>query len=366
MIAFFAATPYQVFNCVNILKNYYKNESADIYILTFACDISDLYCSLKKSSIFKNVYLFENIMKPKNKLGVIKDFIFTDSYILKTLKNKKYDKLFLTCIGDRNDLFYNKLLKNNKNLELYFYDEGIGIYINGFYQSSSNMLLFYKILNYKYSVENFKKVFVYNPELVMSDINCKLEKIPKVDKKSNFDLFNRVFNHKIQDNYDLYGYIYLDQYFSKYMDENEYKKTYKFDHNRILKIISNKIGAKNLIIKKHPVTPDDQYSFSFYNVSKDYKVPWEIIQLNFDMSNKVLITVNSTSVLTPKMIFNEEPYVILIGKALKNENPNLKFWNNNLDRMIFKFRCAYKKPEKIIVPESLKEFENKLEGINNN
>ena len=62
MIAFFAATPYQIFNCINILKNYYKHEKADIYLLTFACDMYDLYCSLKKSNVFENVAAIPSIL----------------------------------------------------------------------------------------------------------------------------------------------------------------------------------------------------------------------------------------------------------------------------------------------------------------
>lgn len=365
-VALFAATPYQVFNCINLCYNFHKEDECDIFLLDFALDMKSLYKSLNSNGFFKNVYLVDGIAKTPGKIGVIKDFIFTDKQFSTVLNNKFYDILYLTYLGDRNDLIYNLVLKNNCNVSLYFYDEGIGIYVTGFYKSSQNMIRMYKFLRNRYSVDCFKKVFVYQPELVFSNINCEIVKIPIINKydKGIREVYNEIFEFVKVDKYESYIYIYMDQCFSKYMTDDEYTDLFKFDKNNISKEIIPENKKYNLLIKKHPLTPENEYfTCDNYNFAKDYTTPWEMISMNYDMSNKVLITINSTAALTPKMIYDEEPCIILLGKAIKNAGLSDLVWNDNLDKLIEKLRMIYSDKNKIIVPDNIESFEHLLDNI---
>jgi hypothetical protein len=46
----------------------------------------------------------------------------------------------------------------------------------------------------------------------------------------------------------------------------------------------------------------------------------EILNLNLDMHNKLLITINSTACITPKIVFDEEPKLIYLSNLLPRKN----------------------------------------------
>ena len=50
-------------------------------------------------------------------------------------------------------------------------------------------------------------------------------------------------------------------------------------------------------------------------------VPWEIQLISNDLYSKVLISVSSTSILTPYIIFNSDMHVISLEKMFRGENP---------------------------------------------
>lgn len=62
MIAFFAATPLQMFNCINIKETHFPKERADIFLMTYATDLSKFSESLKNSGIFENVTFYQYLL----------------------------------------------------------------------------------------------------------------------------------------------------------------------------------------------------------------------------------------------------------------------------------------------------------------
>ena len=53
-------------------------------------------------------------------------------------------------------------------------------------------------------------------------------------------------------------------------------------------------------------------------------VPWEIQLLSNDLQGKVLLSVSSTSILTPNIIFNSNMHVISLEKMFIGEHPTHK------------------------------------------
>lgn len=366
-IAFFAATPFQVFNCINIYKRQFCNTESDIFILTFAVDMSSLVEELKLSNVFSNVYLLDKINVKPGKFGVIKDFIFTDRSNLQMLMEHKYDIMFTTYIGDRSNLYYNVLLKENKNLKVYFYDEGIGVYTVGYYCSSKLMKLFYRLMGLRYINKYYEKVYVYAPQCMCSGINETLVKIPAIDKNDCkiVESYNRIFRVNIDysQKYKEFKCIYLDQDFSRYMEEAQYCEEYRFSQLDILNELTNGISKGKIIVKKHPIRRDKVYEDSGYTVEERLELPWEIVQLNENFSSKVLIGINSTALLSPKMIYDEEPYVIVLGKMIRNEGLSDRVWTSNIEELFVKVQNMYGKKEKFLIVESMQEYIKLVEII---
>lgn len=65
----------------------------------------------------------------------------------------------------------------------------------------------------------------------------------------------------------------------------------------LAKKIANKVGKENLIVKVHPRDNKEKYIDAGLKVDENSLVPFEVIQINNDFSEKILITTLSTSIL---------------------------------------------------------------------
>ena len=78
----------------------------------------------------------------------------------------------------------------------------------------------------------------------------------------------------------------------------------------------------------------------------------EFINLFHELSDCILISFLSTGCLTPKMIFGEEPRIIMLYKLL----PDYKKIQPYFQEILLQIKDLYEDKSKIIVPESEKEF----------
>ena len=67
MIAFEAATPFQIFNAINIYKGLDTKEGADLFVYTYATDLRKIAASLNNKSIFRKIYVID---KKPDKTGL--------------------------------------------------------------------------------------------------------------------------------------------------------------------------------------------------------------------------------------------------------------------------------------------------------
>lgn len=69
----------------------------------------------------------------------------------------------------------------------------------------------------------------------------------------------------------------------------------------------DKEDEKNLLIKTHPRDTRSVYSDAGFHVDENSHIPWEIIQLVVDFSDKILLTATSGSALSINMILENPP-----------------------------------------------------------
>lgn len=79
------------------------------------------------------------------------------------------------------------------------------------------------------------------------------------------------------------------------------------EYNLVCKIASI-VGKDNLLVKIHPRDTRTIYQDNGFNVDKNSVIPWEVIQLSGDFSDKVFLTINSTSVLSGSTM-SEKPVI---------------------------------------------------------
>ena len=85
----------------------------------------------------------------------------------------------------------------------------------------------------------------------------------------------------------------------------------------------------------------------------------EIRYLDMDLDRSCLISVLSTAVISPKMLFDKEPMVLLLCNIdMKASNVDDRFVHIYKD-----VQSMYRNPERFMIPESLEELEDCLRKI---
>lgn len=81
------------------------------------------------------------------------------------------------------------------------------------------------------------------------------------------------------------------------------------------------VGRENIIVKRHPRGDVDRFGPCGYKTMERSVVPWEIQLLANDLRRKVLVSVSSTAILTPFIIFRSDMHVISLEKMFAGINP---------------------------------------------
>lgn len=367
MIAFIVATPLQLFNSINIMLSKYPDEKVDYFVLSYAVNNMRTYMkNITKVGFVANIFYLENYCNWHGKVGVIKDYFFENKSFF---YENQYDVLYTTWIGDRSSLFYNTLSKKNPKISLHFYEEGIGIYIHDICNYGNQLLLMYKVFHIKHDKQYVDFIEGYRPEMIFSKDNFKTAAIPLIDKSDlNFkNKINHIFNYREAAPYNEKN-IYLEDCFFRDKKDERYKIFSSLDQVKLLKYIEKFVDKDNLLIRKHPITKHSDYENALYKVDSNTEYAWELILLNEDMSSKTLISIISTAVFSPKMMFDEEPVVMILGKALKNEFTGKEpwadlLWTDSFAELVSKFKSLYRNPNRVLVPDSLKELDDHYEQI---
>ncbi|MCI9540645.1 MAG: hypothetical protein HFG39_06215 [Lachnospiraceae bacterium] len=361
MIAIIVASPLQVFNSIIIMNHFYPNEKADLFIWNSLCDmrqVADLY---KGVELIDSIYDMAQIFKGKTRIGSLWDHLVLSKEqkrLLDKVKSKNYTDMFTTWVGGIATWLFTKLSKYNHKLKLHYYEEGIGVYLNRIYTDYNRIKIMYKLLKYKCEVDYLEDIYLYKTKLPLH-LPEKLKKVEiGVVTEKDIQVLRRgtISSEKIFIPYQAHC-IYFENNFRNTMFEG-------FNSLLVLEQIANILGKENLCVRLHPKTTNDVYSINGYMKDKN-SMAWEdIISLKGAIENQILITTISTSVYSPKLIYEKEPRILILGKLISNEYSNYKwaanFWERNFAEFTLRFKDTYNKKENFQIPESFKELESIL------
>ena len=310
-VAFFCSTPYQILLALNIKRNL-VDCNADIYIFDHFMSSNDVLNNLISSHIFDNCY-FINIICTFSKFSIIRYFektlkFFTYKIQLKKIgydMNKSYDRVYLTYPHIIIQYFLIHCFILNKNITVHIFEDGTGGYIDVFFRTTL-FKKFIRLLIPRFRIlDTYHEILLHKTEMFSGNQKIRVTNLPIFDKNDyNFiKQLNTIFNYNSIDDRINERFIFFEQAF---MNDKQTSVLIA----QVASIIYDVIGKYDFIVKIHPR--------SFTNIYNDYNnyhknsVPWELILLNEDVENKVLITYFSTAVFTPKLIFDIEPYIILL------------------------------------------------------
>ena len=365
MNLFLCSTPTQIVNALILTKNS-LNEPTDICIFDFIDDCISMSKKLSETRIFRNVHLIN--VKTRyyigeenrfNKLSKSFKKIFNAVFsraIIRYLPNKDviYQNVFISGPDLVTQLIYYHFHKINRQVSLNLFEEGIYTYYVFGRKPHKTRWLISWILFHRYFWNDITTVYVYHKELVdntaKKDVIIKQIPKPIIDKPNDvLDVLNGFFvNDVIPSTFDK-RFIFLD---TSFLNE-EYERRQK----EIVSLIKNIVGNDNLLIKLHPRS--DMYKYGdLKNVVKTRNT-LEMIGLKVDFTNSVFLSIYSSAAFGMKLMFDIEPFVILLYKL--DETIRKEYSTFGIAEKIMQLY----KSEKFFMPENSDEVALIINDISN-
>lgn len=313
-VLFLVASPYQLFNAIVIRMTIKKECSCDILLrsaITWNENVIDRVCEEG---------IFDNILRPEfteresrfwelsdeEKEELVKDPV---KYYGEAPIQPIYDEMFAALDAAAWKLIYYYQVLNGKKPDLYQFDEGIRSYSIEFGLSDDKP--FYKghYEENSYS-KGIKGIYLYKPELyAVKEYDYELFKIPNPREDENVkNMLLKVFGKQQMPEEK---YIYFEDYFF----------TDRFPTNdlELFKQVAEVVGKEEIVVKTHPRVDYNRFQPLGYKTIGNSNVPWEVQLLNGGIGSKVLISVTSTSIFTPYIIFDQNIHVISLEKLFRWE-----------------------------------------------
>lgn len=359
---------FQIMTAVILADQIGNIENADIIITDRAANLEDYYKSITNLKIFRNTF-----------------FIHTKSC---NDKNRRFGYLmrqarceyFGCTIGEAEKLPFDysdvysidatcltnfvccELQQKEITPHVHLFEEGFGCYTNMYFEHLYNKNVFRSIVKSTSSVIKGTKLtnnliedfYCYEPDLISWQCCVQIKQIkkPDVSKHSKLrELFNIIYSY--EDDMELYKEQFIffeDCVFQDSGDNRDYD---------VICQIAELVGKEEFLVKLHPRTQINRFTGNSIKTIKKQGMPWEIVVMNMDESQKhIFVTVSSSSVVAYSLLFKRNFTTILLFKCLPEFSANIHSGILN-----FLETYAAKKPGLIYIPETLEEAYQLIEGL---
>ncbi|MBO6244537.1 MAG: hypothetical protein J6O41_08290 [Clostridia bacterium] len=361
--AIVCGTPYQLFNALDIICSDKSETKYDIFCFD-RFQNSDLY--QKRSKKIKRINRFfllndyqKDYVNGKQLKGVLKYIHSAFLYLRPRNSIKKYfDNIndWKYTVSEKYDrimaptpsFLLQCLEKNNSKAILDYYEDGLGSYMGDFNADSASLSrkVFSRIFKVGYNVIPVRNLYVYSPDLCYSTVSKRINKLPAVTP-AFLDIADYVFG-----------------FYPQAIDKNDiiWLGQRRFDDTvvKILEVLSK--SNLNVLVRKHPKENNiDRYHELGLEID-DGKNMWEMLLLKHDIADNILVSSYSTAVFTPKLLFDKEPYILLVYNLFDDiDTLHLK----KTKQFVKLFRGIYEHKERIIIPKSFEEFERIIKKLCN-
>lgn len=346
---FICGTPYQIITAIHLAGS--NDMDADMFIVDMVSGVDVLEKRILQYGIFSNV----SIVHEKDAVGKARShgmqYINTaavtclklDAIVEKYVDTKrKYSKLYISSRAAIPRMFLMYFQKHKYDFEYVYFDDGLGSYYNKWtiHEKTIDRLVGKLVLGKNYKGLGAGKLLLYSPKLFsIAQVNytdkIDVQRIPAWNKDLIVTL-NGIFRYSAKDEIKE-PVIILDCCIPA-------------DHRRpvdefYMKVVEL-VGRQNVIIKSHPRNKCSQIEgLKYYDNSE---IPFELICANLDMTHKLLITISSTAVATPVLLFGKEPYVLTL------DDTELRF-DTKLKVRFEDIASLYQEQNKFMVGKSLEE-----------
>lgn len=308
---FLCNTVYQIMISAWLKYKVFSDIEADIIISNHINGYKTIANNIKKVKLFNEVYTVDSKEKSqdrivyKNKLQLLYHDCCSNAELKRYIDIKCcYDELFVSNLDGFTKLLFSVLNRKYKT-KIHMFEDGISTYsklYEQFYENTKKGNSFHDFLKYvlfrnKTVYGNVISLWVLNPDTLLWNPKYEVNRIPVIETDSKFKkMLNVVFDYdNMTDNYDK-KYIYFEESFfadTGYMEDVE-----------LVNKLADIVGKDNVMVKIHPRNQKNRFKELGYKTNEDISIPWEVILMNNDFSDKILITIGSQTIVTPCILFD--------------------------------------------------------------
>lgn len=315
---FLCNTVYQIMIALWMKYHYYMNIKTDIIISNHMNGAKSLAERIRSIGIYGDVFYAETIKEARyqvkrnkfeNMQMGLKTYDELEKYVI--LRNE-YSDIYVANFDGFTQLLYAALKKKKVGLKLHGFEDGLSTYceaekyykfFENYYEESGKFKSYKHFLHTRiYRLEtiygNLKELFVFNPEMMQWNPGCPVRQMDKINQsdRSFVQLINQVFEvDKSEDRYDRKYIFFEESFFADGESINDVE---------LVQQLAERVGKNNIMIKIHPRNPINRFAELGFKTNVDTSIPWEVILMGMnDVSDKVFLTVASSAILNPIMIF---------------------------------------------------------------
>ena len=361
MMLFICNTAYQLFNAVNLKLQVFPDDEGDI-ILSDHSDFNDVYLRLCGSGLFENVWRTKSLYLARN------FYFFSDDEKYAALMNPtkkikacldidylKYTHIFVANVDGYVNLIYRHLILNESNCKMNYFEDGWSTYTTDWSQFALSPFEKYYcyILNEAVFQKNIINIYVYEPRLGCHQDKFRYLKIPQIDKTNVMikEKINLIFGYSTSPEYKR-RCIFLEEAFSQ--------DGYKNNDMELVNEVASKVGVEQLLLKRHPRLTENRFADKGVYANKDFNIPWEVHILNNKFSEKILFTITSGAVLTPRLVFGEATFSVYLRDLLRGPVSSI-YKSKEFRQFITNFRRIY--PNELYIPKTKESIMICVEAI---
>lgn len=320
---------------------------------------------IKKSTLFDQVFHVESLALTKNQIShnlikrVIND-VFPMHGLHEYVDIKAvYSDVYFANFDNFSQVLYNALCHKVHDIKLHVFEEGLASY-SSFAKFYMDLKTFYgenisgvKRFLHKYVYKtrvipgNLAEFLAFNPQLIQWNPECNINVLKKIDCE---DLqFRKIVNEVFQ--YDSFASEYDEKYI--FFEESFFADGSEVNDVELMEKLAAKVGKENMMIKIHPRNPINRFKRLGYKTNINMSIPWEVIVMNAEnLSDKILITVASSCILNPIIVFGKQIHAYSLFDCIDHIPPILQngYWD-----LVEKVYLNY--PELIHRCKSIEEIE---------
>ena len=349
-------TFFQILVATHIRLKLYKDDVVDIVISNHSNNSEQIAENIRKTGIYRNVIFIRNKKTKKYGIGLFHSISYTFRRAIEIIRNEiiarkiskkeRYDTLFIANISIFTVLLYNRLLKKSEKLKLNLFEEGLSNYSRFFTDADNPDSLHRKWVNKKGIINNLHKLYLFNEQYMEWNApNAEIVHLEKINihDKSFTNIINTIFGVAEM----------TDQYDRKviFFEESHFADGFEVPDVELVNQIAGKFGKENIMIKIHPRNKINRFTTLGYKTNVNTAIPWEVIILNQDLSDKILITISSLSVLNPYLYFGITSQSYSLLNCLK-EKPG--YMNGELGILMQKVYDSH--PDLFFAPQTMDDF----------